>query len=277
MAKVSYKYSSADFVIIKFKCNCGNKITTDLIPVKERYDLNKNVNSFNDNVVCPKCNKKHVLHFCDNMYDAFCDILSVSENKEVIYLHEIPYEYAKGYNNAFIDYIEEIVKIKAFVENISNQVFIDKEILYKLAFSYVISIMDAFLSNTFKYNIRKYEIFKTQFINNNNLRNSYDKANRRLKNINHQSFQNIEKISIPYYKDAFGIDIPQDEIIMNSVVIRNAIIHNNGREKDGYLYNVTESQVIELMAHIESLTKFVEMNIRDVIFEEIIFPNIMHS
>lgn len=277
MAKVSYTESKADFVIIKFKCNCGTVITTSLIPVTGRYDLNYNDNHFCDNLDCPYCNKKHVLHFYDNMYDAYCEIPSLPDNKDIIYLHEIPYEYAKGYDNAFVDYIEEIVKVKAFVENINNQVSIDKEILYKLAFSYFISIMDAFLSNTFIHNIRKYEFFKTQFVNNNNCRNSYHKANHLLENIEFKSFQNLEKISIPYYKDAFDIDIPLDGIIMNSVIIRNAIIHNNGHEKDGYLYKVTEPQVIELMTHIESLTKFVEMNIRDVIFEKIIIPNIMHS
>lgn len=277
MAKVSYKESDADYVIIKFRCNCGSEITTNLIPVNERYDLNKYVNSFSDSTVCPKCNKKHVLHFYDNMYDAYCEIPSLPDNKDIIYLHEIPYEYAKGYDNAFVDYIEEIVKVKSFVENINNQVSIDKEILYKLAFSYVISIMDAYLSNTFRYNVNQYKLFKTQFINNDNCRNSDDKANQRLKNIEYKSFQNLELISIPYYKDAFGVDIPHDEIIINSVKIRNAIIHNNGREKDGYLYIVTEPQVIELMSHIESLIKKVDMDLRDMIFDKILIPNIMCS
>ena len=100
MAKRLYKESEADYIILKFKCKCGNEVTTDLIPVKERYDLDKAVNSFNhsNNIICPKCNEKHLIHFYDNMYESYCEIPSLINDEDILYLHEIPYEYAKGYD-----------------------------------------------------------------------------------------------------------------------------------------------------------------------------------
>ena len=150
MAKVLYKESSADYVVLKFKCNCGKEITTNLIPVKERYNLEKTVNSFShsDYIVCPKCNENYLLHFYDNLYEAYCEIPSLKNDKDILYLHEIPYEYAKGYDNALIDYIEEIVRIKEVIENIEKQDTLDKTFLYRMTYSYVISIMDAYLYNS---------------------------------------------------------------------------------------------------------------------------------
>lgn len=275
MAKVSYKESNADYVIIKFRCKCGEEITTELIPVKVHYDLDKDVNSFihDKPIVCPKCNKKHVIHFYDNMYDAYCEIPSLPDNEDIIYLHEIPYEYAKEYDNALIDYIQEIVIIREILENINKIEIIEKDLFVRMIFSYTISLMDAFLYNTFAYNIRTYDLFKRDFIRNYNERNEGNNAEERLKRIEHQSFQNLEKISIPYYKDAFGIDIKEDEIIQNAIQKRNAIIHNNGRDTDGYSYKITLSHVKELTSHVESLVRFVNMEMSNVVFEKIIWPN----
>lgn len=275
MAKISYNGSDADYAIIKFRCKCGDIITTGLIPVKEHYDLDKYENSFihGKPFVCPKCNKKHVIRFYDNMYDAYCEIPSLPNNKDVIYLHEIPYEYAKGYDNALIDFIQEIVIIRDIVEKINKIETIEKNLFVKMTFSYVISLMDAFLYNTFAYNIRTYDLFKREFVRNYNERNKGNNAEERLKRIEHQSFQNLEKISIPYYKDAFGIDIKEDKIIQNAIHKRNAIIHNNGRDTDNYSYKITLSHVKELTSHVESLIRYVNMEMFNVVFEKIIWPN----
>ena len=89
-----------------------------------------------------------------------------------------------------------------------------------------------------------------------------------------KSFQNLKKVTIPYYKDTFGIDIYQDDIIQNAVQERNAIIHNNSRGKDGYLFEITESIIKELISHVETLVRFVNMEMNNVVVEKIMLPNI---
>lgn len=276
MAKVSYKESSADYVVLKFKCSCGKEITTNLIPVKERYNLEKTENSFDhsDYIVCPKCNEKYLLRFYDNMYEAYCEIPSLTNDKDILYLREIPDEYAKGYDNALIDYIEEIVRIKEVIEKIEKQDTLDKTFLYRMTYSYVISLMDAYLHNTFMYNIKNYDVFKREFLLNCKRNNRKVNWEEQLKMLSMKSFQNLNKVSIPYYKGTFGIDLYQDDIIQNAVQVRNAIIHNNGREKDGYLYEITKSIIKELISHVETLVSFVNMEMRNVVFEKIILPNI---
>ena len=133
--------------------------------------------------------------------------------------------------------------------------------------------MDAYLHNTFMYNVKNYDMFKHDFLINSNRKNIKTNWKDQLKILSLKSFQNLEYVSIPYYKRAFGIEIVQDQIIQNAVRIRNAIVHNDGREKDGYLYEISGSDVKELISHVESLVRFVNMEIHNVVFEKIIWPN----
>ncbi len=276
MVKVSYKECNADYIRVKFKCKCGEEITTDMIPVKERYDLGKDVNIFthDKNIICPMCKEEYIFNFYDDMYHSYCEIPSLADDNDIIYLHEIPYEYAQGYDNAFIDYIEEIVKLKELVAELSKQNTIGGELFLRMTFSYALSIMDAFLHNTFINNVERYDLFKREFLANSNRKNKKINAKEQIKVLKGRSFQNLEMICIPYYKDAFGIEINKDDVIQNAVQKRNAIIHNNSRERDGYLYEVSESDIIELITHIESLVKDVYFKIQECVFDKIILPNI---
>lgn len=266
MAKTYYDSTKADYVKLQFKCNCGKVLNTELIPVKYRYD-NKYENTFEYEkpVICNKCVEKHILRF----YDDTCEIPSLLDDKAIIYIHEIPLEYAEGYNTALIDYAGEIVKIQELVQNVNRQDVLNKEIIYQMALTHSISVMDAFLGNTFRYNVMTYKLFRNQFLTSNNEKENEEKM-RKLVN---QSFQNLEKISIPYYKKAFGVVISSNDIIQNAVKIRNAIIHNNGREEDGYKYDITEACIIQLLSEISSLVQYVSTAIVNAISDKIVLKN----
>ncbi len=272
MAKISYKGSIADYVIIRFKCNCEKEITTNLIPVKERYASNKDINSFDySDIQCPKCNKKHIIHFYDNMFESYCEINSITSDENIIYLHEIPYEYAKDYDNSLIDYIQEINKFKENVEKIDKQKTFDKDFLRRMFYLNIISVMDAYLHNTFLYNVNKHDIFKQAFLVNCNRQSIKTTWEMQLKKISSTSFQNLEQVTIPYYKGTFGIKIDSDCIIQNAVQIRNAIVHNNGRGKDGYLYEISDLDIKELISHVKTLVRFVNIEMLGAVFEKIIW------
>lgn len=274
MAKVLYDANIADNVIIKFKCNCGEEITTELIPVLERYDLNKDVNSFTHDkkIVCSRCKEEYLLYFYDDMNSSYCEIPSIVDDKNIIYLHEIPYEYAKDYDNALLEYITEIVKLKDFMEKSKEIEVFDKSTLYKMALIYSIAIMDAFLGNTFRYYVMKYERFKMRFVK---FRWSNKKVsnNEIIKYLNSRSFQNLKYVVIPYYKNTFDVKISFNNTIQSAVNIRNTIIHNSGRENDGYENIVSDSDVMNVINEINQLVTSVYYSILDTIFEEVIWPS----
>lgn len=274
MVRVSYKANIADNIIIKFRCNCGEEITTELIPVLEHYDFNKDVNSFNHDkkIVCSRCKEEYLLHFYDDMYSSYCEIPSLTSNNDIIYLHEIPIEYANDYDNALLEYVTEIVKLKDFIEKSKEIDVFDKSTLYKMALIYSISIMDAFLGNTFRYYVMKYERFKMRFVKYM-WPNKKKSDNEIIEHLNSRSFQNLDYVVIPYYLNTFGIEIPSNDTIRNAQYIRNTIIHNSGRENDGYENIVTESDVMNVINEISLLVINVYHSIGDAVFEEVIWPS----
>jgi hypothetical protein len=268
MARVSYKESNADYVIIKFRCNCGEEITTELIPVKENYDLGKEINNFNKKIVCPKCEEEHTLKFYDDMSSSTCEIPSIANDDNIIYLHEIPYEYAKGYDIALIDYIQEMNKLKALIEQFDKMAIYDKTVLYKMVLTYAIAIMDAFLGSTFRYYVFNYDVFKKKYLSfkSKERKSSSDNILNKLKC---QSFQNLEYVVIPYYRETFGIHIPISNAIQKSLRIRNTIIHNSSRETDGYENVVGITMIVQLIKEIRALVTFVNTKVLDAIVEEV--------
>ena len=278
MAKVEYNSTKADYVKLKFICNCGETIETGLIPVLSQYDNNKVINSFShkEPIMCPKCKLQHTIHFYDDMYTAYVEIPTLYNDESFIFLHEIPCENVGDYDNALSDFVSETVKIKDILEKSKELEVYDSSVLYKMAVVYIIAIMDAYLGNLFRYNVNKYGLFKDRFLI---FKSKTIKSNEKdiLDRLNNQSFQNLDLIAIPYYKNIFGISISHNELIQNAVEIRNKIIHNSGRGKDGYEYSVTESYIQSLIEEITSLVKDVNQSMIDVICKEIIWPNIKNK
>lgn len=278
MAKIEYDSTKADYIILKFKCKCGKIIETEKIPVLERYDNEKDINRFSHDkpIICPKCKQKHDILFYDDMYNAIVEIPTLEKDSSIIYVHEIPFEYSGGYDTALLDYITEIVKIEDFLKKSKNLEVYDKSIIYKMAFVNIIAIMDAYLGNLFRYQIRKYDLFKENFLLFK-YKTIKSKEKDILEHLNAQSFQNLDLIAIPYYRNTFGIIIPSNEIIQNAVIIRNNLTHNFGKEKDGYESSITELHVQKLIEEVALLVKFVNQSMLDVIFDKIIWPNVKNK
>lgn len=267
MARKEYNSTIADYIILKIKCNCGHLFKTGLIPVRCCYDCNKDVNEFEHNrpIICPKCKLKHKVHFYDDMYSAYCEISTIKENN-IVDLHEIALEYAEDYDNALCDYIGELGKIKDLLEA-RDYINTDKEILLKMALVYAISMMDAYMGNTFRYNVNKFSAFKQQYEEN---RTKYKNKCKPLDATEDLSFQNLQLIAKPYYKLAFNIDIPESQIIQKAVHIRNTIIHNNCREKDGYEYVVSQSMVKDLINEIQKIVHYINNKMIEAVCDKVI-------
>lgn len=176
----------------------------------------------------------------------------------------------------FINYVEEIVRINKFVGKLKHEPSFDEDLIYRMVLSYAISIMDSFLGNTFRYYINAYPLFRNQYMSWK-IRKTKKREETELERLEHQSFQNLGNIVIPYYKHAFGIEIPPNDIIQKAVNIRNSIVHNNSRAKDGYKNNVTLAFIEELIPQIEKLVNFVYQQMIDVVSEKIIYERIKKS
>lgn len=279
MIRKDYNSSKADYIVLKFKCTCGEIINTGLMPVKRCYDNNKNEYHFSHDkpIICPKCKKKHEVAFFDNMLESYCEIPTLDGDDSLIFLHEIPYEYAKDYDNSFIDYCGEICKLSQFVDNLKTKDNATHlSLLSKMAYTYAISIMDAYLGNNFRYYVSHCSLFKERYLQ---YKSNGKKINAKdiMEKLRYCSFQNLKETVIPYYEHTFELIVPQNDIIQNAIQKRNSFAHNYGRERDGYENLVSIGELEKLIEEIRSLVFFIEDQMRNIIFEDIIWPNMNES
>ena len=270
MAKKSYNSSKADYIKISFKCDCGKVLDTGLIPVCNLRSYNKDEYPFSYDlpIECSRCHKKHLVHFYDDNNISCCEIPSLVNDDSIIYLREIPYEYAYHNNTMYIDFIQELSKAQQFLDAIDSLDTVNKQVLYRMALTYLISIMDVYLGNTFRYWVKEYEKFKQQYEN---------PSDKHCTSIERKSFQDLNMVVIPYYKRAFHIELSANQLIQDAVHKRNRIIHHGSREKDGYEILITASEMNKLIAEIESFASNIENKVYDVVFEEIIMGNSLHN
>lgn len=263
MAKREYESVGADYINLKFRCNCGNIIETGNIPIKMcsvDYD-NSNSHTY-EKPICDKCHKKHIVHFYDNSYYAYCEIPSLKNDEDILFLHEVPIENTGEYDTALIDYTKEMHKVKEFMDRIVKgySVNVENSVLSRMVFSYLISIMDAYLGNTFRYRVATHEGIKQKFFQYKS-RGRKVKKEKILKCLKSQSFQNIDDTVIPLYQSVLNFTIPHNDTIQDAVKIRNGIIHNYSREKDGYKYQITVDMISKLMNEIEKLVNYVNQEL----------------
>ena len=274
MAKKEYNDNEADYIKLKFKCGCGNVITTDLLHISDMRDINKEVNVIKCDkpIICNKCQTAHQIFFHEDIYSSFCEIPTLSDDKSIIYLHEISYEYANGFDNSLIDYITEIVNLQNFIEKKDSIDLYNQSIVNRMALLYIIAIMDAYCGNTFRYYIGQYDLYLNRFAN---FLYEGRKVEKRevLKRLRKRSFQNLKSTIIPYYKETFGFTIPENDIINDAVEVRNMLVHNSGRCNDGYLLKVDSSYVENVVTEVKSLVNFVFNKVQDVFFYDIVWPN----
>lgn len=263
MARRSFDYSEADYIKVKFKCGCGELITSDLLPVKGKFDSNKDFDHIDYQIEC-KCGKNHRIEISDNLYSSVCEITSI-DDESFMYLHEIPYEYAKRFDNSFEEYFFKFVEIKKLVNKIDEQKILDNQLLYEMAFVQSISLLDAYANGRFVYLLSAYSEFYDNFRRHSTL---YKKKSKEevIEALRYRSFQDLKKTIIPLFRDAFGIIISENEELSNAVEVRNYIMHHNGRDSDGYKYIIEKERIINVIEQVKSLVKEISNATDEAVF-----------
>lgn len=263
MARRSFDYSEADYIKVKFKCGCGEVITSDLLPVKGEFDSNKDFDHIDYQIEC-KCGKNHCIEISDDLFSSVCEIPSI-DDESFIYLHEIPYGYAKRFDNSFEEYFFKFVEIKDLANKIDEQEILNNQLLNEMALVQSISLLDAYANGRFVYLLSTYSEFFDNFRRNSIL---YKKKSKEevLEALRYRSFQDLKKTIIPFFRDAFGIVLSENEVLSNAVEIRNNIMHHNGRDSDGYKHVLEKELIINVIEQVKSLVKEISNATDEAVF-----------
>ena len=144
MIKFNYDSIEADKLIIEFKCKgCLSLTKTELLSVPELdFDTYKNVSSsYKHKCQCGAC---YTIEIINGLYDSYGVIHSVDGKEEDVFVHEVP-DFPCDKDTILVDTIESYSKIESIVNGIDGMNNEDKNYVYCLLFSNLITILDSFI------------------------------------------------------------------------------------------------------------------------------------
>lgn len=274
MIRFEYDNIEADKLILEFKCKeCLSLTKTDLLSVPELdFDTFKDIsNSYKHKCQCGAC---YTIEIINGLYDSYGLINGIIGNEEDVFVHEVPnFPYDK--DSIFVDTIESYSKIESIVNGIEHMSNDDKNYVYCLLFSNLITILDSFI-----------KIYTEPIIlSNNDLIDKFSivfempKGNKKdkIKKISNfykrKSFQTVtnqEKL----FKDVFNFDIEIDDRIAKYITIRDVIIHRNAIDIEGYIHRIKKSQLLQALNVIKNYIRHIFITMNDfetnIIVERII-------
>ena len=138
-------------------------------------------------------------------------------------------------------------------------------VLRRLLFANVITVLETFLSDTFvnrvladdtllqKYLDTEKAFAEQKFPLNKALQVAEQIRAIATKELLDMVWHNIGKVKSPY-RDVLAIDLGDIGPIAKAIHIRHDIVHRNGRQKDGAIHDIAESDITDLISQVQLLT-----------------------
>ena len=175
-------------------------------------------------------------------------------------------------------FIQELDTLKKIVDkNLKGsnflEVILNDGLIVKMTYSYAVTLLEAFLSDTLKSLISENpEYLKNAIVNVDELKKvkysllelsseNIDVSSLALRKISELLFHNIEKIKIIYGQvlgKKLNIDISE---IVKVRDIRHHIVHRNGKKINGEYIKVTIEDLDEAIIHIKNFAKKLQLEI----------------
>lgn len=263
MIRFKYDNIEADKLILEFKCKeCHSLTKTELLSVPELdFDTFKDIRySYKHKCQCGAC---YPIEITNGLYDSFGLIDGIDGNEEDVFVHEVP-DFPYDKNTILLDTIHAYSRIESIVNGIKGLSKEDKNYVYCLLFSNLISILDSFI-----------KIYTEPIvINNSELTDKFSmafnmpkgKAEDKKRKINyfykHKSFQSVSN-QRKLFKEVFNFDIEIDERIEQYVAIRDVIIHRNAIDRDGFIHKIKKSQLLQALDVIKKYIRHIHSALFD--------------
>ncbi|WP_323929420.1 HEPN/Toprim-associated domain-containing protein [Aeromonas caviae] len=150
-------------------------------------------------------------------------------------------------------------------------------VLQRMIFSSVITIMEAYLSDTLKKNVLNRDAIKRRYVKNseslrraksislNDIFDEFEKLDKKIiEDIDSTSFHNV-KVAIGLYKNVLLCNFPEDKIgkLEEKVETRHNIVHRNGKTTEGSLVHISKTDVQEVIDLVCDIVSHIDKQILD--------------
>ncbi len=274
MIRFEYDNNEAKKLILEFRCkNCSKLTKTELLHVPEMDLDNYTTTKKSYRHECP-CNACYSIEIYNGLYDSYGIIQGIEGEENNIMVHEVP-DIPYNKDTVLADTINAYSRISSIVNGIEGLSKEDKNYIYCILFSNLISILDSFI-----------KIYTEPIVlRNNNLIEKFSvtfgmpkgKTEEKIKKISsfykQRSFQSVTNQN-KLFKDVFNVDIEIDDRIAKYVAIRDIIIHRNAIDAKGYIHKITKSQLLQAL---EVILKYIQQIFNSLInFEADLFVEKMN-
>ena len=251
MIKFVYDNIEADKLILEFKCKeCHSLTKTELLKVPP-FDLDtfKDVNSLYKHRC--QCGAYYTIELFNGLCDSHGLVHRIMGKETDVYVHEVP-DYPHDKESILVDTINAYSQIESIANNIEGLNKENKNYIYCLLFSNLISILDSFikiytepivLSNNDL--IEKFSVAFGMSKGETNVK--IEKIKDFYKRKSFQSVSNQKKLFVGVFNARFEID----DRIRKYVAIRDVIIHRNAIDVEGYTHKITKMQLFQALEVIK--------------------------
>ena len=270
MIKFDYDNIEAGELILEFKCkrcNCLSK--TELLSVpKLNFDTLNDVScSYKQKCQCGTC---YTIEIRNSLYGGYGIIHGIDGEEKDILVHEVPIiPYNKDY--ILVDTIDSYSKIESIINKIEQMKHDEKNYIYCLLFSNLITILDSFI-----------KIYTEPIIlGNDDLIEKFSivfgmpkgKTEEKIKKIRYfykqktfQSVSNQKKL----FREVFNVDVEIDDRMERLVAIRDVLIHRNAIDTEGYIHKISKSQLLQALDIIKKYIRHIHIAILDSEIEKVV-------
>lgn len=270
MIRFSYDNIEADKLILKFKCKeCHSLTKTDLLSVPEvDFDTFKNVScSYKHKCQCGAC---YTIEIINGLYDSYVLIHRVIGKEEDVFVFEVP-DFLYDKDTILVDTIDSYSKIESIIDEIEGMSNDDKNYVYCLLFSNLITILDSFIKiYTEPIILSNDDLIEKFAIVFEVSKGEREEKIKKIRNYYKQrSFQSVASQN-KLFKDVFNVEIEIDDRIGFFVAIRDIIIHRNAIDVDGYIHRIKKSQLLQALEIIKMYIRHIYSALLDFEVERIV-------
>ena len=259
MVKFNYDNIGTEKITLEFLCSkCHSTIETGMLDIPE-WNLNCNiVTRVKLHSRCACC-KEYNIELFNGIYDSYGIIQELEEGEINITVHEMP-DIKHDSNTIVVDTIEAYQRIKSIVSETEMMKSENRDYIYCLLFSNLISILDSFIKIYTEPLVLNDQIISERFCKAFHIK----KINREKieKIYKRKSFQSINNQEI-LFKEVFNVDIEFVPEISDFNKIRNLLIHRNAINQSGYINKISKTELLRAIDIFQKHTRNIHIKLKD--------------
>ena len=201
---------------------------------------------------------------------SYGEVESIVGGPDSIFVQEIP-DFRYGRDTIAIDTFSSYTRIESIVSHIESFPTGERNHLYLLLLSNLVSIMDSFIKIYTEPIVLSNKNFVERFAVDFGIKAKDTEGLRReiMDKYRNSSFQSISIQKVLFQK-VLGLDFKFDKELEYIIKLRNIIIHRNTIDANGFIHKISKQQLLKAIEIVENHTTLIFEKLRELEFNNLL-------